>query len=818
MANQFEAMLNACNPNQRRKKDDLLNQVQRKGALTQKANALAIALGTIPVMLTGVASYHIADQAIPQKIYQLKEARAVGLEEKIKQLLLLMTLGSGLTALLVGAIATYLANRAVRPVLAVNDMETQTAHLFGDIAASRTRTSQDLENVLNKAVEGALNILQAERVVIYRFYPDWSGYISTEAVLPGWPRALADRIEDSCISQHLIEAYNKGRVVPTDNVFKAGFHPAHLKLMERLQIKASLVTPIVGEDNLFGLLIAHHCLAPHAWLPSEIKFLKELASQVGLALTCVNLIAQKETEIERVQQLNEITSHVRESLKVEDIYDAAITGVRETLKTDRAVIYLFDEHWQGSVVAESVGRGWPKALGVNIADPCFADQYVEKYKRGRVVATENIYEAGLSKCYLGQLEPFQVKANLVAPILAYNKLHGLLVTHQCSGSRCWQETEVNFFKQLAIQVGLALDRLNVLKELEQARQAAETVSQEQRQQKEVFQQQLVALLNDIEGVASGDLTVRAEVTANEIGTVADFFNAIIESLRQIVTKVKESAHQVSVAIGENEGTIGQLADAALKQAEEITLTLDSVQQMTLSIQTVAEKAHQAAAVASTAFDTAEQGRISMNLTVQNISSLQEVIGVTAKRVKRLGESSQEISKIIALIEGISVQTKLLSINASIEAARAGEQGHGFAVVAEQVAQLAAESAAASQEIEKIVAKIQQETSEVAEGMEQSTMQVVVGTRRVEDAKQSLSQILEVTRQIDQLVQSISEATVSQTQVSQVVSDLMKKITQVSQQTSNSSRKVSHSLQQTVEVTQKLQASVSTFKVDQVLNT
>ena len=578
------------------------------------------------------------------------------------------------------------------------------------------------------------------------------------------------------------------------------------------------MTPIVGEDNLFGLLIAHHCLAPHAWLPSEIKFLKELASQVGLALTCVNLIAQKETEIEHVQQLNEITSHVRESLKVEDIYDAAITGVRETLKTDRAVIYLFDEHWQGSVVAESVGRGWPKALGVNIADPCFADQYVEKYKRGRVVATENIYEAGLSKCYLGQLEPFQVKANLVAPILAYNKLHGLLVTHQCSCSRCWQETEVNFFKQLAIQVGLALDRLNVLKELEQARQAAETVSQEQRQQKEVFQQQLVALLNDIEGVASGDLTVRAEVTANEIGTVADFFNAIIESLRQIVTKVKESAHQVSVAIGENEGTIGQLADAALKQAEEITLTLDSVQQMTLSIQTVAEKAHHAAAVASTAFDTAEQGRISMDLTVQNISSLQEVIGVTAKRVKRLGESSQEISKIIALIEGISVQTKLLSINASIEAARAGEQGHGFAVVAEQVAQLAAESAAASQEIEKIVAKIQQETSEVAEGMEQSTMQVVVGTRRVEDAKQSLSQILEVTRQIDQLVQSISEATVSQTQVSQVVSNLMKKITQVSQQTSNSSRKVSHSLQQTVEVTQKLQASVSTFKVDQVLNT
>jgi methyl-accepting chemotaxis protein len=582
--------------------------------------------------------------------------------------------------------------------------------------------------------------------------------------------------------------------------------------MERLAIKSNLVTPILKDGQLFGLLIAHQCSSPHVWQQSEINFLKELAIRVGLALERVNFLAQKEAETERAQNLNEIISHIRDARTLEEIYQATVTGVRETLKTDRAVVYLFDENWQGSIVAESVSAPWTKALGTNIADPCFAEQYVEKYKQGRVKAVENIYQAGLTQCYLGQLEPFQVKANLVAPILAEKKLQGLLVTHQCSSPRAWQESEITFFKQVATQVGLAIDRMDFLAQIEQARQTAENLAQEQRQQKEMLQHQLLELLSDVEGAAQGDLTVRADVTVGEIGTVADFFNAVIESLREIVTQVKKAATQVNASLGQNEGAIRQLSSEALQQAQETTRTLDSVERMTRSIQQVAENARQAAQVARLASSTAEAGGEAMDRSVQNIFTLRETVAETAKKVKRLGESSQKISKVASLIEQIALQTNLLAINAGIEAARAGEQGQGFAVVAEEVGELATRSTAATKEIEQIVENIQQETAEVVEAMEVGTTQVVEGTHLVEDAKQSLTQILEVSRQIDVLVQSISTATVSQVETSQAVTELMKQIAQVSERTSNSTRQVSGSLQETVGIAQELQASVGAFKV------
>lgn len=327
-----------------------------------------------------------------------------------------------------------------------------------------------------------------------------------------------------------------------------------------------------------------------------------------------------------------------------------------------------------------------------------------------------------------------------------------------------------------------------------------------------LQQQLLELLNNVEGAARGDLTVRADVTTGEIGTVADFFNSIVENLRDIVTQVKQAATQVNGAIGSDETAIRQLAEEALIQAAEINRTLDAVDKMTHSMQAVAASAQQAAKVANHAADNATKSGQAMDLTVQNILSLKETVGETAKKVKRLGESTQQISRVVSLINQIAMQTNLLAINASIEAARAGEEGQGFAVVAEEVGELAVRSAAATQEIEEIVENIQRETSAVVQAMEIGTIQVVDGARIVEEAKQSLSQILDVSRQIDLLIQSISTATVSQVETSQTVSQLMKDIAAISQRTSDSSRQVSQSLQTTVEISHQLQETVETFKV------
>ncbi|HEY9834588.1 MAG TPA: methyl-accepting chemotaxis protein, partial [Stenomitos sp.] len=462
---------------------------------------------------------------------------------------------------------------------------------------------------------------------------------------------------------------------------------------------------------------------------------------------------------------------------------------------------------------ESVDSNWTIALGAEVEDTCFKGNHGGLYRKGRVRAINDIYQANLTKCHIKLLERFEVKANLVAPILIRDELLGLLIAHQCAKPRDWQEEEINWLAQVATQVGIAIEQATLLEQREQARQEAQASFQEQRQQKEALQRQLAELLSEVKGAAKGDLTVLAEVKEGEIGTVADFFNSIIASLRGIVTQVKQAAVQVNVSLGENEGAIRQLSDQALTQAEEITRTLGSVEQMTLSIQAVAESAHRAAAVARSASTTAQAGGQAMERTVQGILKLRATVGETSKKVKRLGQSSQEISKAVYLIQQIAQATNMLALNAGIQTAREKEETQSFTAVAEEISELAERSTAATQEIEQIVETIQRETNEVVEAMELGTSQVVEGTYLVEETKDSLSQILEVSHQIDELVQSISSATVSQAQTSLAVTNLMQKIARVSEQTSESSHQISRSLQQTVAVAQELQSSVGVFKVD-----
>ena len=380
----------------------------------------------------------------------------------------------------------------------------------------------------------------------------------------------------------------------------------------------------------------------------------------------------------------------------------------------------------------------------------------------------------------------------------------------------------NEISRLGDNVNLMAERMqqllqkqsNALKELENARHQAETLAEEQTQKNQTIQLKLLDLLQDVEGASGGDLTVRAQINDSEIGIVADFFNSIIENLRDIVTQVKQAANQVNNSVGDNRGAIADLTEEAQHQAEQIAQTLNSVEQMAQSIQQIAQKARNAAKVAHIASNKAEDGGASMERTVESILQLQETIGKTADKAKELGDASQKISRVISLINQIAMQTNLLAINASIEAARAGEEGRGFAVVAEEVGGLATQSAEATKEVEKIISTIQKEIAEVVEAMEMGNERVLEGTRLVEDTKNSLEQILGVSRHIDSLVESISQTTVSQAQTSQAVTQLMGQIAQISEKTSSTSQEVSLSLETTVAIARQLQSSVDTFKVEQ----
>ena len=352
------------------------------------------------------------------------------------------------------------------------------------------------------------------------------------------------------------------------------------------------------------------------------------------------------------------------------------------------------------------------------------------------------------------------------------------------------------------------------KSLNELNKSLEQNATEQQQQREELESAVVGLMEALEPASDGDLTVRAQLTEGDVGIIADLFNAIIENLKDIAVQVKDSAGQVSSSLVQNEGSVREIAEKAIAEAEQIQAALSSVEQMSSSIQEVAENAEKTAAISNDAFVSAREGNTVMDRTVDSIQGLRTTIGDTSKKIKRLGESAQQISQVVALIDQIALKTNLLAINASVEAARAGELGQGFTAVAEQVGALAEQSANATKEIAQLITGIQQETQEVVAAMETGTSQVVDSTRLVEATKVSLSNVLGKSQEIDRLMKSISAATISQAKTSQSVTEIMILNSQTSQERSQSSSQVAQAIQSTTEILGQLQESVAQFKVSE----
>ncbi len=360
---------------------------------------------------------------------------------------------------------------------------------------------------------------------------------------------------------------------------------------------------------------------------------------------------------------------------------------------------------------------------------------------------------------------------------------------------------------------LSLSFNDMLQSVIASNSEAQRKAREMEQAKDELQRQVIRLLDDVEGAARGDLTVKAEVTADVLGAVADSFNLTIDSLRQIVQQVQVAAVQVNQSSTESEAFARRLSSDALSQAEELAVTVNSVQMMTASIKRVAESARESEEVARTASATALRGGEAVERTVAGIQEIRETVAESTRKVKRLAESSQQISQIVSVISQIASRTNLLALNASIEAARAGESGKGFAIVADEVRQLADRSAKALKEIEQIVLQIQSETGSVMAAMEQGTQQVIQGTKLAEQAKRSLDDIIQVSNRIDALVRSITTDTIEQRETSKAVTEVMQTVEIQAQSTSQEAQKVSSSLENLVVVARNLLTYVERFKVE-----
>lgn len=349
--------------------------------------------------------------------------------------------------------------------------------------------------------------------------------------------------------------------------------------------------------------------------------------------------------------------------------------------------------------------------------------------------------------------------------------------------------------------------------MEEQSRLKEQEAEYQRQEREQLQQEVKNLLLEIDEARKGDLTARATVVEGEMGSVADAFNGTIRSLREIVMQVQTVVNQVQNSATTSEASMQQLSEDATTQAQDVTQALSAIEQMSDSIQAVANSAQEAADISRQTREAAQSGESAMDRTVSSINNIRSSTGETSKKVKRLAESSQEISKIVSIISGISEKTNLLAFNASIEASRAGEHGEGFRIVADEVRRLAERVTESTKEISQLVETIQTETGEVLETMEESTAQVVAGTELVGETKQNLQQLAQLSEKTDQLLQSISASTVSQADTSQQVTSTMQGVVEKSQSTSAESQTVAESLQSLVQLSQELQNSLSRFQVE-----
>jgi len=328
------------------------------------------------------------------------------------------------------------------------------------------------------------------------------------------------------------------------------------------------------------------------------------------------------------------------------------------------------------------------------------------------------------------------------------------------------------------------------------------------------QEAILTLMNEMADLAAGDLTVQATVSENITGAIADSINYVVEELRKLVASINEASVQVSSASQETQATARHLAEASDQQAQQITEASTSINQMAVAIDEVSRSAEESAKVADQSVATAQKGAETVQNTIVGMDTIREQIQETSKRIKRLGESSQEIGDIVSLITDIADQTNILALNAAIQAAMAGEAGRGFAVVADEVQRLAERSGNATKQIEALVKTIQTDTNEAVISMEQSTTNVVNGAKLALEAGQALGEIEDVSNKMAELIRGISSTSQQQASAANSVSETMNTIQEITTQTSAGTNETATSIGNIAELANELRKSVAGFKLPQ----
>ncbi len=638
--------------------------------------------------------------------------------------------------------------------------EVKLTKYFTD-ATRYIRESLQQEDILEISVEEVRRVLNCDRVVVYSLNENFRyGSVIAESVAPGWTRALNQEIDDPCFEPTYRDKYRNGRVRAWRNIYEAGMTKCYIEQLEKLEVKANLVTPIVSEGQLFGLLVAHQCSDFRDWQQPEIRWVTQIATQVGFALDNAELLAdakqlqhQVEDESKWTEYFTDAIQHIRESLKTEDILKASVKEVRRILECDRVVVYSLNQNLRyGSVLSESVAPGWTRALGKKIEDPCFEPTYRDKYRNGRVRAWDNIYEAGMTKCHIEQLEDLEVKANLVTPIINEGELFGLLVAHQCSDFRKWQQPEIRWIAQIATQVGFALDNAKLLEQLQESKQTNNQASHQQYEQTETLKNQVVEILadnGDAYQTLSQEAMRQSETTINvlhQIQKVADSFNGIALNVQQV--KFQEQQNELAV------------------------------------------------------HDT----QTSLDRAVDSISNIQRKVQGVAVGFDNLSDSSGKLAEIVNTIRDLSKQIvqQSMSITRAVNRSQIEASNQNSVMdLSDTIFSLMQQLYEASAKVEPLFANIQTEIREKTITLDSGTQQLINGVGEFQAVRQKLERVVTLHNKVNSLIENISRSVENQTQSSTFAKDSVQEVASIAERISAHSMTITQSFNQLVVLVQKL---------------
>ncbi|QXE24230.1 multi-sensor signal transduction histidine kinase [Richelia sinica FACHB-800] len=389
----------------------------------------------------------------------------------------------------------------------------------------KIRSSLDIDLILKTTCQEVCKLLRVERVAVYRFNQDWSGEFVNHfgIVEPQWdsihPFGKHLVWEDTYLQETKGGRYRNNESFAVNDIHQAGHTRCHLDILEQFRIRAYALTPIFVGRNLWGLLAAYQHSAPRQWEEVEVEFLGQVASQLGVALQSSHMMTQIQTRADDMQQaaeqrriLFDLVVKIRESLDLEIIFNTTVQEVRRSLKADRVGIFRFDPDiglCSGEFIAEDVVPKFDSALGVKVQDYYLSEHYAPKYQQGEVQVVSDLNCLGSKVPHLDIIERFQVKAQIVVPLMEGDKLWGLMCIHQCTHPRHWEEEELTFVTQVAAQLSVALLQANLFQQSSllgqtraEANQLAQTLNELRTAQMQIIQAEKMASLGQlVAGVA-----------------------------------------------------------------------------------------------------------------------------------------------------------------------------------------------------------------------------------------------------------------------------------------------------------------------------